>query len=225
GKGTRLFPYTSDIPKPLVPVGDRPIVEILVRRLRKAGVRRVHMAVNHLAEKIMDSLGSGESLGIEIRYSVEERPLGTVGPLTLLENLPDHFIVANGDVISDIDLNSLYAYHLERKALLTVAVQQRTERIDYGVLTSERDGRVTSFVEKPAQDLFVSMGIYVFAREVLRVVPKGVPFGFDNLVLSLLERKARVFSYPYSGFWLDIGRPGDYERAIREIDKIEAMLK
>lgn len=225
GKGTRLYPYTTDIPKPLVPVGDRPIVEILLRRLRKAGVTRVHLAINHLAELIMEALGDGRSLGIDIRYSIESKPLGTVGPLTLIDNLPEHFIVANGDVISDIDLNDLYTYHRKQSALLTVAVQKRTERVDYGVLASDDGGRVVSFTEKPAYDLFVSMGIYVFARDVLKFVPKGRPFGFDDLVLTLLERTAPVFSYPYDGFWLDIGRPDDYQRAIREIDTIERMLK
>ena len=225
GKGTRLFPYTTDIPKPLVPVGNRPIVEVLLRRLKKAGVTRAHLAVNHLAQVVMESLGDGRALGIDIRYSVEEKPLGTVGPLTLIADLPEHFIVANGDVISDIDINDLYTHHLKQESLLTVAVQKRTERVDYGVLSSDDDGRVVSFTEKPSYDMFVSMGIYVFAREVLRFVPKGASFGFDDLVLTLLARKARVFSYPYAGFWLDIGRPDDYERAIREIDKIEQMLK
>lgn len=225
GRGTRLYPYTTDTPKPLVPVGNRPVVEILLRRLRKAGVTRAHLAVNHMAQLIMASLGDGRSLGIEIRYSREEKPLGTVGPITLIPDLPDHFIVANGDVISDIDLNDLFAYHLRQKALLTVAVQKRTERVDYGVLTSDTSGRVVGFTEKPRYDMFVSMGIYVFAHELLRFVPKGEPFGFDDLVLMLLKQNERVFSYPYAGFWLDIGRPDDYERAIRELDKIDQMLK
>jgi NDP-sugar pyrophosphorylase family protein len=225
GKGTRLYPFTTDIPKPLVPVGNRPIIEILLRSLQKAGVSRAHLAVSHLAEQVIDTLGNGQRLGLEIKYTIEDTPLGTVGPLKLISALPEHFIVANGDVISDINISDLYQYHLKSDSLLTIAVQKRTERIDYGVLQSDSTGRVITFTEKPASELFVSMGIYIFARDILRYVPDGKPFGFDNLVLTLLEHHERVMSYPYSGFWLDIGRPDDYERAIREIDKIEQMLK
>lgn len=225
GKGTRLYPYTTDIPKPLVPVGDRPIVEILLRRLKKAGVSRAHLAVSHFAEQVIDTIGDGKKLGIDIRYTIENRPLGTVGPLRLITNLPEHFIVANGDVISDIDINDLYRYHTQSNALLTIAVQKRTERIDYGVLQSDPNGRVLNFTEKPASELFVSMGIYIFARDVLRFIPDNSPFGFDQLVVSLLEHNERVMSYPFCGFWLDVGRPDDLERAIREIDIIEQMLK
>lgn len=224
GKGTRLYPYTTDIPKPLVPIGNRPIIEILLRRLKKDGVTRAHLAVSHLAERVIDTIGDGRRFGIDIKYSIEDSPLGTVGPLRLIPNLPEHFIVANGDVISDIDISDLYQFHLKAGALLTIAVQKRTERIDYGVLQSDSSGRVVSFTEKPTSELFVSMGIYIFSRDVLRYVPDGQPFGFDNLVLTLLEHRERVMSYPYSGFWLDIGRPDDYERAIREIDTIERML-
>jgi NDP-sugar pyrophosphorylase family protein len=225
GKGTRLQPYTSDIPKPLVPLENTPIVEILLRRLRKGGVTRAHVAVNHLAHLVMAVLGDGSKLGIEITYSVEDRPLGTVGPLRLIADLPEHFIVANGDVISDIPIDRLFDFHIAHQGLVTVATHRRTERIDFGVLESDSSGRVVGFTEKPSYHFSVSMGIYVFSRDVMRYVPDGKPFGFDELILTLLAKGERVMNYPYEGFWLDIGRPDDYERAVREYSTIEQLLK
>ncbi len=213
GKGTRLQPYTAEIPKPLVTVGDRPIIEILLARMKKCGIKRVHLAVNHLAHLVMAALGDGSRLGIEIVYSREETPLSTVGPLKLIENLPEHFIVANGDILTDIDFQTLFDYHIDGGAKLTVATQQRTTKIDYGVLETSTQGTVSGFREKPTYTFVVSMGIYVFSREVLKVVPEGQRFGFDDLMLALLKRREAINTFPFDGFWLDIGRPEDYEKA------------
>jgi NDP-sugar pyrophosphorylase family protein len=225
GKGTRLQPFTSDIPKPLVPVGDTPIIEILLRQLKKSGVGRVHIAVNHLAHLIMALLGDGTSLGLKISYSVEDKPLSTVAPIKLIRELPEHFIVANGDVLTDIDVQKLYDFHLSRKAALTIATYLRTEKIDFGVLESSVEGRVVQFSEKPSFQFAVSMGVYVFSRDVLKYVPENRPFGFDELVLTLLEQHEPVMQYPYDGFWLDIGRTDDYQRALGELDRIKEWLK
>jgi NDP-mannose synthase len=225
GKGTRLQPYTNEVPKPLVPLGNRPIIEILLRQLRKSGVTKAHVAVNHLAHLIVAVLGDGKKLGLEIVYTVEDKPLSTVGPLSLIEDLPENFIVANGDILTDLDASALYRSHLESGALLTVATHLRTEKIDFGVLECADDNTVTGFREKPQYDFAVSMGIYVFSRKILKFVPTNEPFGFDQLMLKLLEQKQRVVQFPYSGFWLDIGRPDDYERALREQAKIEELLK
>ncbi len=225
GKGTRLQPYTSDIPKPLVPVGDRPIIEILLRQLQKAGVTRVHMAVNHLAHLVMAVLGDGKTHGLEIVYHVEDRPLSTVGPIASIDNLPEHFIVANGDILTDLKVEDLFAHHLASGALVTVATHARSEKIDFGVIEASPDGTVTGFSEKPRYNFAVSMGIYVFDRHVLELVPRGKPFGFDELILLLLAKGKRVVSYPYAGYWLDIGRIADYERAQRETDLIENLLR
>ena len=225
GKGTRLQPFTSDIPKPLVPVGDTPIIEILLRQLKKSGVGRVHIAVNHLAHLIMALLGDGTSLGLNISYSVEDKPLSTVAPIKLIKDLPEHFIVANGDVLTDIDVRKLYDYHLSRRAALTIATYIRTEKIDFGVLESSADGRVVQFSEKPNFQFAVSMGVYVFSRDVLKYVPENKPFGFDELVLTLLQHHEPVLQYPYDGFWLDIGRTDDYQRALGELDRINEWLK
>jgi len=225
GKGTRLRPYTNDIPKPLIPLGDKPIIEILLGQLKKGGVTKAHIAVNHLAHMVTAALGGGSAIGLELRYSVEDSPLGTIGPLKLLCDLPEHFLVVNGDILSDINVSELFDFHCRQKGLLTVATHQRTERIDFGVLESDGSGRVTGFTEKPRYDFSVSMGIYVFSRELLKYVPDRKPFGFDELVLALLARGERVFSFPYAGFWLDLGRLDDYENALRNQDEILQLMK
>lgn len=224
GQGSRLRPYTAAIPKPLVPVGDQPIVEILLRQLKRGGVSRVHMAVNHMAGMIEDVLGDGSRLGLEIRYSREEQPLSTVAPITLIKNLPEHFIVANGDVLTDMCVGTMYQHHVESGAELTVATYFREEPIDYGVIEAGEDNVVTGFREKPSYSFTVSMGLYVFSRSVLDLVPEGKAFGFDHLMLAMLEQKRRVMAYPFDGYWLDIGRPSDYEQAQMDIERIRHLF-
>ncbi len=224
GKGTRLRPYTSDIPKPLVPIGDRPIIEILLKQLRRAGVSRVHIAVNHLAHLIMAVLGDGKSHGVEIQYHPEDQPLSTVAPIKLIEHLPEDFIVANGDILTDLKIEELFDFHVRNRSQLTVATHNRSERIDFGVLETDGNNFVTGFTEKPQYQFAVSMGIYVFNRSVLDYVPSGAAFGFDDLMLEMLRRKGRIMSFPYDGYWLDIGRTADYERAQREVDLIEGLF-
>lgn len=224
GKGTRLQPYTAEIPKPLVTVGDRPIVEILLAQMKRCGVRKVHLAVNHLAHLFMAALGDGRRFGIELAYSHEEKPLSTVAPLKLIRDLPEDFIVANGDILTDINFRALFDHHTGSGAKLTVATQQRTTKIDYGVLETDADGHVSGFREKPGYDFVVSMGIYVFSREVLKLVPEGQKFGFDDLMLRLLELGEPINTFPFEGYWLDIGRPDDYQQANRDIDKIRRLM-
>lgn len=222
GKGSRLLPHTAEIPKPLVPVGERPIVEILLHQLKKAGVSRVYLAVNHLSELIREALGDGSRFGLELVYSKEEVPLSTVGPLKLIDGLPENFIVANGDILSDLDVRKLYEDHLRTGAAATVATYHRAEKIDFGVLVTDDDNRVTEFFEKPNYSFTVSMGIYVFNRAVLDFVPEGRAYGFDDLILDLLRRGEKVVSYPYDGYWLDIGRPDDYAKAQADVEIIES---
>ena len=207
-----------------MPVGDRPIVEYLLARLKAAGVKRVVMAVNHLAGLIEERLGDGSRFGLDISYSHEDRPLSTVAPLKLIADLPEHFIVANGDILTDLDVAAVYRAHLESGALLTVAVYRRTENIDYGVLEIAPDNSVTSFSEKPDYSFVVSMGIYVFSKAALEYVPDDGPFGFDQLMFALLGARQKVMVYPYDGYWLDIGRPSDYARAQADIEKVKGLL-
>ena len=212
GKGTRLKPYTYILPKPLVPVGERPILAILIDQLKKSGVKEIVLCVNHMAELIMAYFGNGENFGVSITYSMEEQPLGTIAPLKLIRDLPEHFLLMNGDLLTDIDFKDIYNYHITSDALVTVGAYKRQVHIDFGVLQVE-DGVLKGFTEKPRFDYSVSMGIYVFSRKVLDFVPDGRPYGFDDLMLHLLEKKKRVNVYPFDGYWLDIGRPEDFEQA------------
>jgi NDP-sugar pyrophosphorylase family protein len=224
GKGTRLHPYTAEIPKPLVTVGDTPIIEILLRQMKKCGVTKVHVAVNHLAHLIMAVLGDGERLGVDIVYSHEKKALSTVGPIKLIKNLPEHFIVANGDILTALDFNTLFHHHVSSQAIITVATHRRISKIDYGVMELGENGSLTGFREKPEYTFTVSMGVYVFSREILKLVPSERKFGFDDLMFTLLEHKERVNLFPFNGYWLDIGRPEDYELANADIEKVRSLI-
>lgn len=225
GKGSRLGSLTEEIPKPLVSIGDRPIIEILLSRMKRCGVNRVHVAVNHLAHLIKDVIGDGHRFGLEIAYAHETEPLSTVGPVKTIASLPDDFLVANGDILTDLDFAHLYDHHLKSEALLTVAVHQRTNLTDFGVMEVDSNGRVTSFKEKPTHQLLVSMGVYVFSRELLNLVPDGVPFGFDDLMHLMLKQDKQVQAYCYDGYWLDVGRPEDYLQAQRDIKRVQKLLE
>lgn len=222
GKGTRLKPYSMFIPKPLVPLGDRPILEILIERLKRAGVDEVVLCVNHLAEIIMSYFGDGSKFNIRIDYSLEDSPLSTVAPIKLLNHLPDNFFVVNGDLLTDLNFADLYHYHLEKSALLTVAVHRRTVNIDFGVVEIDENRNIAvGFEEKPNYELNASMGVYVFNRRLVDLVPAGKPFGFDDLMNLLLDTNQPVHTYLYEGYWLDIGRPDDYERALRDLERLD----
>lgn len=221
GKGTRLKPYTVTLPKPLVPVGERPILEIVLAQLKEAGFKKVTLAVNHMADIIMAFFGSGEKFGIEINYSLEHKPLGTVAPVKLISGLPENFLVMNGDVLTDIDYRALFESHVNNGSRLTVATYHRDVKIDFGVLDVEgSSSRVVGFREKPTYHLDVSMGIYVFNRMLLERVPAGEFYGFDDLVLDMLRDGETINAFPFLGYWLDIGRPDDYEIANNDIDSI-----
>ena len=225
GKGTRLKPYTTVIPKPLVPVGERAIIDILISRLVKCWVDEVTICLNHFAEIIMAFLGDGSRYGIKINYSIEDEPLGTVAPIKLIPGLPENFLVMNGDLLTDLDFRQLFARHVEQQALLTVSTYHRTTKIDFGVLELDpADNKVTGFREKPEYSFNVSMGVYAMNRKVLEYVPHKKPFGYDNLMLLLLEKQIPVNVFPYSGYWLDIGRPDDYEKANEDLVKLSDIL-
>lgn len=213
GKGTRLKPYTVCIPKPLVPLDDLPILEVVIRRLASQGFGHITLAVNHLADLIRAFFGDGSKWGIHIDYSLEPEPLSTMAPLRLIPDLPEHFLVMNGDVLTDMDFRAFLEDHRRRGDLFTVATQEREVLIDYGVLESGPDGLLTAFREKPRLRYRVSTGIYAASREVLDLIPPGRRFGFDDLMLELLRRGRPARSVPFDGVWFDIGRPEDYEKA------------
>lgn len=219
GRGRRLAPYTICFPKPLVPVGEMPILEIVLRQLAAAGCTRATLAVGHLAELIMAYFGRGERVGIDIEYSREDKPLGTVGPLKLLDDLPEHFLVMNGDVLTTMNYQDVYQYHLQSDADLTVSCHRCQTLVDFGVVEFDGQMRVTGYREKPTVQYDVSMGVYVFRRSVLELVEPGVYYDFPTLVQALVSKRRRVKVFMSDCLWLDVGRRDDYDRAVHLVEE------
>lgn len=225
GKGTRLRPYTTLIPKPLVPLGGKySILEIIILQLREAGFSHITLAVNHLSQLIMAYFGDGSRLGVRIDYSFEEGELSTIGPLTLIDDLPESFVVMNGDILCDLDYRAFYETHVAAGGAISVSAFRRQVKIDFGVLRYDASGRLESFQEKPEYDFDVSMGIYCINRSVIQTLPRGQKYGFDNLMIDSLAANRRVDIRPFDGYWLDIGRPDDYEYADANFDDLATRL-
>ena len=225
GKGVRLRPYTTTLPKPLMPIGDKhAILEIVLDQLAGCGFTSVVLAINHLGPLIKAFVGDGSRWQLTVDYIEEDRPLSTVGPLfALKDQLPDEFLVMNGDVLTDLDYADLLNQHSLSGTGLTVATAERTHRVEFGVLDVEAS-HIVGFREKPDLRYQVSMGVYGMSRLTLAPYPPGRPFGFDQLVLDLLARGENPATYPFAGFWLDIGRPEDYDEANRTCDTLLPIL-
>ena len=214
GVGSRLRPYTMVLPKPLMPVGERPILEIVLQQLRRRGFSRVILAVNHRDALIRAVIGDGGDYGLEVTYSKENQPLGTVGPLHLIaDRLPESFLVMNGDLLTDLDYHEFLEAHRVSGRCITVGVVRREQTIDFGVIELGADDRAVGFREKPTLELWVSMGVYAMGRRILEYVPWQEPFGFDDLMRTLLEREVPIGVRAHDGQWHDIGRPDDFEIA------------
>ncbi len=224
GRGTRLRPYTIVLPKPLMPVGDYPILEIIVRQLVSCGFDRITMAVNHQANLIRAFFGEGAQWGAAIDYSLEPRALSTIGPLKLVPDLPEQFLLMNGDVLTDLDFSALTRIHENAGASFTISAARRRHTIDYGVLKAGASGRLVGFEEKPSVEYLVSMGVYVLNRSLLDRVPSDRPYGFDHLMNDLLQRSEPVHVAVHDGYWLDIGRPDDYRQALDEFERYKPQL-
>jgi NDP-sugar pyrophosphorylase family protein len=221
GKGTRLRPYTIVLPKPLMPIGEYPILELVIRQLVSHGFDHITIAVNHQAELIKAFFGDGSKWKVKIDYSLEHRPLGTMAPLKLIKDLPSNFLVMNGDILTDLDYSAFYSKHLENETLFSISSQKRNSKIDYGVLETNSDGVLTGFIEKPISSYEVSMGIYLVNKDALSFIPDNQPFGFDDLMLKLLSNSKTVMVNSFNGYWLDIGRPDDYMQAIEEFAEMK----
>lgn len=219
GKGRRLMPYTTVIPKPLMPIGDYSILEIILRQLKKYGFNDIIISTGYLSELICAYIKSREDLNISVRFSHENEPLNTIGPLNLIPDLDDSFLIMNGDILTDLNFSDIFKYHKNHNGLATIATYKRDVYIDFGVLGYNEDKVITDFIEKPTYHFDVSMGVYVFSRKILDYIPKNGSFGFDELMILLTGKKMPIFSYPYDGFWLDIGRPDDYAEAIDVIER------
>ena len=223
GKGSRLRPYTIVLPKPLMPIGDFPILEVVVRQLVRDGFDHISMAVNHQASLIRAFFGDGSKWSIKIDYYEEEKPMGTMGPLNKINDLPDDFLVMNGDILSDLNFGEFHDKHIENNSLFTIGANKRLQLIDYGVLESDEKGFLQSFIEKPKNEYLVSMGIYMVNKKIKNYIPNGY-FGFDNLMLELLSEKMPVKLYEFNGYWLDIGKPDDYMKAIEDFEVLKDKL-
>lgn len=225
GKGVRLRPYTTSLPKPLVPIGDRySILEIVLTQLADQGFTDATLAIGHLGHLIRSFVGDGSRWGLRVQYLDEDIPLGTMGPvLRLVDHLPEHVLVMNGDILTDMDYARLLREHRDGDRPLTIATYQRNVNIDFGVLDVESE-RVVAFREKPTHHYQVSMGVYGVSTAALRSYEPGQHFGFDDLVLDLLDRGTPPSSFPFQGFWLDIGRPDDYDRANDEFAALAPLL-
>lgn len=217
GKGTRLRPYTAVFPKPLVPVGDQPILELIVRQLQAQGFDRLTFAVNHLAELIRAFFGEGERWGVKIRYSLENEPLGTAGPIGLIEDLDEDFLVMNGDILTDMDYDELWRAHRENDAIATIATCTKRVPISLGVLEVDENGDLAGYKEKPTAQYRVSMGMYVFQSRIQEFIRPGEYLDLPDLMRLLMEGGERVHCYDFQGRWLDIGNPDDYALANEEV--------
>jgi NDP-sugar pyrophosphorylase family protein len=230
GQGMRLRPYTAVIPKPLMPVGDRPVLDIVVRQLKHHGFERITIATGYLAELIEAFFRNGETHGISIDYFRETEPLGTVGSLALIDALEEDFLVMNGDTLTDMDFAALLERHRRSGAAATIATTQRDIQISLGVLHfdesngNEESHLLTGYTEKPTIRYQASMGVYCFAPRVLKHIEPGERLDFPDLILRLLERSEEVRAWMCSDYWLDIGRHDDYEQAQAEFDRMRDRL-
>ena len=227
GLGTRLRPYTTVLPKPLMPLGDRPVLDIVIRQLKAADFEHITIATGYLAELIEAFFGDGAKYGVQIDYFREEEPLGTVGALALIEGLDQaDFLVMNGDVLTDLDYGALLEHHIAGDAMATIAAHTRQIQVSLGVMVFEQDDptRLRDYVEKPSLDYQASMGVYCFSPGALAFIEPGKRLDFPDLVLRLVAAGHTVRAWPSTDFWLDIGRPEDYEEAQDHVERLHAQL-
>ena len=220
GLGTRLRPYTAILPKPLVPVGDRPILEHILRRLHSSGVREVDLCVGHLGELIQVYFSQAHALpnDLDLRWHWEDEPLGTAGALRLIPDLGGTFIAMNGDILTTLDYRELIAFHERNGAALTVAMHARRVEIDLGVIETEAD-RIIGWREKPKLDYEVSMGIYVYDERALAYLPAEGPCQFPDLIQRLLDAGETVSAFRSEAEWFDIGTVPEHQRAVEAFER------
>jgi len=218
GRGTRLRPYTVVLPKPLMPIGDYPILEVIIKQLIYNEFTHITMAVNHQAEIIKAYFENGSKWGIKIDYSLENKPLSTMAPLKLIKDLPDNFLVMNGDILTDLDFKAFYENHIQNKSIFTISAYQREVKSEFGVLDVDNKNTLIGFREKPTSIYDVSMGIYMVSKKAVNYIPENTLYGFDHLMLDLMKNKEKPQVKKFNGYWLDIGRPDDYIQAIDEFE-------
>jgi NDP-sugar pyrophosphorylase family protein len=213
GKGSRLRPYTTVLPKPLVPVGDAPILEVILKQLRTAGFQDIVISTGHLAELIEAYFGDGRKFGLSLRYVHENKPLSTAGALSLIDKLQENFLVMNGDILTTLKYRALYDFHTARKATATIGIFAQDIEINYGVVHTRRGIHLDRFEEKPHLHHFVSMGVNVLNRRAVSYIQKGIPLTMPDLLKRLQKKRERVLCFEAKGKWFDIGSVEHYQSA------------
>lgn len=218
GKGTRLYPYTTVFPKPLMPVGEKPILEIVFKQLKHFGIEHITIAVGYLAELIQTYFGDGSKFGLKIDYSREESPLGTAGPIKLAGKQETDFLMMNGDILCSLDFGDMFRSHIENDCIATIGTYKKEVKIDLGVLELSPHGQIIDYIEKPTLYYDVSMGIYYFKPEIYDYIEEAEVLDLPDLMKRLMKQKVPINSYQLDGHWLDIGRQEDYAHAQKFLD-------
>lgn len=218
GYGTRLRPLTEQLPKPMLPVGDKPLLELIIQQLSRSGIHRVNLTTHYKADKIIEYFGNGRNFGVDISYVEEDEPLGTAGSLSLLEDSDLPVLVINGDILTKVDFRAMLEFHAEHVADMTVAVRQHEFLIPYGVVDTN-GSHVNSITEKPVMRHLINAGMYLLGREALKFIPIGEPYTMPELISKLITEGKSVISFPVEEYWLDIGHQADYAQAQEDAKK------
>jgi NDP-sugar pyrophosphorylase family protein len=208
----------------MMPVGDRAILEILLRQMKRAGINHVVLTVGHLAGLMQAFFQDGQQFDLDITYSFEPKPLGTAGPLAMVPDLDGTFLVSNGDVLTTLDINELIAFHKKQGGICTIAMHERQVKVELGIIQNDENYQITQYIEKPTYDYKVSMGMYVFEPEVLKYIPRGEYLDFPDLIHKLLDAGEKVVGFPFDGYWMDLGNPEDYAQANRDFERMRGQF-
>jgi NDP-sugar pyrophosphorylase family protein len=219
GKGTRLNPYTAILPKPLVPVGEYPILEIIIRQLKHCGIEDLVISTGHLAQLIESYFGNGKRFGVKIRYVKEDKPLGTAGAIGIIKGLKRDFIVMNGDILTTLNYKKMFNFHLNKKGIAAIGVTKRLIKDEYGIIEANRRSELENYIEKPTHSFCISMGINALNIRCRDYINKDESIGMPELFLRIKRDGEKVYCYESGDFWLDIGRPDDFRTAQDEFAK------
>lgn len=216
GKGTRLRPYTLNKPKPLMPLNGIALVEILILQLSAFGFDHISLAINQHGKRIQQVLGNGERWNIKLDYSIEDKPLGTIGPIGIMDDLPQNFLLVNGDLLTNWDFEQMFSRHLMSQHAFTIGTYKKVMPFAYGLLETNPGGEIVSFQEKPKKTFLVNAGVYVMNAEILSLIPKEEYYGFDHLIRDMLAEGYTINTFEHHKYWQDIGCPEDYHLADKD---------